>query len=126
MKRYFLIAIFLGLFLTISTKAQSSDLTWQELKKQQNEERVSLENIQRETLNKTIETQKIQLETVKGELARAENASNPSRLDVIVDRLIQERRDLVSVHSQERTRLMQAHSEERKVYLTVVSRKTNP
>ncbi len=126
MKKYFLIAVLGALFFTVSTKAQSSELTWQELKKQQAEERISLESIQRETLNKMIETQRIQLETVKSELVKAENASNPIRLDVIVDRLIQERKDLISVYSQERTKLMQAHSEERKVYLTILSKRINP
>ncbi|MGI8787242.1 MAG: hypothetical protein ACR2HG_05715 [Pyrinomonadaceae bacterium] len=120
MKKYFLIAFFGALFFTVSIKAQSSDLTWQELKKPQTEERVSLENTQRETLNKIIETQMIQLETLKGELVKEGNTSSPVRLDVIIDRFIQERKDLISVYSQERTKLMQAHSEERKVYLTIL------
>ncbi len=121
MRKYFLVAIFLGLFLTVSAKAQSSDLTWQELKKQQTEERISLENIQRETLNKMIETQKIQLEAVK-----AENTSNPNLLATIVGKLIEEREALIRVHSEERTKLAQTRSEERKLYLTVLSRRNTP
>jgi hypothetical protein len=118
MKKYFLIAFFLGLFLTISAKAQNSDLTWQELKKQQSEERVSLENMQKETLNKMIEIQKIQLETLK-----SESSSTSNDLLILIDKQTQERKDIAKFHSEERTKLAQTHAEERKEYLLNSSKK---
>lgn len=113
MKKYFLLSVVLGLLFSISALAQNSDLNWQELKKQQTEERVSLENMQKETLNKMVESQKLQLETLK-----AESTTNANDILLLVEKQTLERKEIAKVHSEERAKLSQIHTDERKLLLS--------
>ncbi|HEX8399188.1 MAG TPA: hypothetical protein VF644_17250 [Pyrinomonadaceae bacterium] len=113
MTKYFFLSIILGLLFSISVLAQNSDLTWQELKKQQTEERVSLENMQKETLNKMVEVQKLQLDTMK-----AESSANANDILLLVEKQTLERKEIAKVYSEERIKLLQTHAEERKLFLT--------
>lgn len=118
MTKYFFLSIILGLLFSIPSLAQNSDLTWQDVKKQQTEERISLENMQKETLNKMVEVQKLQLEIMKGE-----STANANDILMLVEKQTLERKEIAKVHSEERTKLLQIHAEERKLFLTSEQKK---
>jgi hypothetical protein len=114
MKKYlFLCSVFAVFFVfgSISARAQS-DLTWNELKAQQNVERTSMENMQKETLQNVVELQKLQFEKL-----RSETSANANDLLMLADKLKAERVELNKQFADERTKLVQIHADERKAFL---------
>ena len=120
MKIYLTIAAILFCSMTGFSQTQTKNLNWDELKTTQSEERVSLENMQKETLTQIVELQKAQLTALKSALA-----SSGNDMPIVATKLKEERIELAKLHSEERTKLATLHSEERKAFVQNKSLKPN-
>lgn len=112
-KKYFLISVFtlfLGLLFSQQTSAQ--DLTWSELKAQQDKERVSMENMQREAMTQLKELQKNTFDKLA-----AESYTSPGNILELAEKQKTERAEINRQFSEERTKLAQIHADERKNFL---------
>lgn len=91
--------------------SQTSNLTWNELKIIQKEERISLGNVQRSELNLLLQMHKLEIENIK--------LTDSNNYDILTTfgKQREERKDLQKSHSDERTKLAQIQAEERQNFL---------
>ena len=107
----FIFSLFLVFgFVVANAQNNVSDLTWSELKTQQNAERTSMENRQKDELQKLQEAHKLEIETVQG---------NTGPLQSVAQRYSQERVILAKIHADERKDLAKIHADERKTFLQI-------
>lgn len=102
-------SLFFVIFLCSSGNGQSktdSYLTWPELKQAQQQDKVLLENRQREELRDLKEIHK----------AALDKASMSDTL-LLTDKFKEERKEISRIHAEERSKLAQTHADERKAFL---------
>jgi phage-related protein len=107
----FVVILFCAFISNAQTQSKA-DFTWDELKQVQKEERVLLETMQKETLNRLVTLHTQEMSSLK-----SESTSNANDLLMLVDKHKQERNELNKTFSEERTKLATIHVEERKTFL---------
>lgn len=106
-----LISLFAILFFVVDGSAQSSDLTWSELKQTQAADRLQMEKMQKETLASLKELQQTQLEKM------LTTSPSASQMITLAQELKTERTEFARIHADERSKLAQTQADERKAFL---------
>jgi hypothetical protein len=111
MKTIFLLAVFVLTFFQLQSFAQQKTYdNWEELKRVQAEERLQMQNSQKEELSKINELQKVQIDAILKTTPPSDHVINLSKEQM------KERTDVIRIHTEERAKLTAIHEQERTAF----------